>query len=91
MAVAAADGRRHLAGQIAVGTDLAGTAFWQSARPRYDPLSLGALVTTHKINLLDAARDRPISSTLRPHLREISRISSGRRAAWLAKDPIPPA
>ena len=27
------------------------------AQIKYDPLSLGALVTTHKINLLDAARD----------------------------------
>ncbi len=27
------------------------------ARIKYDPLSLGALVTTHKINLLNAARD----------------------------------
>jgi hypothetical protein len=27
------------------------------AQIKYDPLSLGALVTTHKIDLLDAARD----------------------------------
>jgi shikimate 5-dehydrogenase len=55
-----------------------------------DPLSLGALVTTHKIDLLDAARD--LFDYLDPYAElcgEVSCIS--KRGGWLAghaKDPI---
>lgn len=54
-----------------------------------DPLSLGALVTTHKVNLLKASRD--LFDTLDPYaetLHEISSISKrGERLAGQAKDP----
>lgn len=55
-----------------------------------DPLSLGALVTTHKVNLLKASRD--LFETLDPYaetLHEISSISKrGARLVGHAKDPI---
>ncbi|MFD2331871.1 shikimate dehydrogenase family protein [Cohnella sp. GCM10020058] len=55
-----------------------------------DPLSLGALVTTHKIDLFNAARD--LFDSLDPYattFEEISSISkSGGRLAGHAKDPI---
>ena len=55
-----------------------------------DPLSLGALVTTHKVNLLRAARD--LFDELDPYaetLHEISSISKrGGRLIGHAKDPI---
>jgi len=60
------------------------------AQIKYDPLSLGALVTTHKIDLLTAARD--LFDTLDPYAmicNEISCIS--KRDGLLeghAKDPI---
>ncbi len=60
------------------------------AQIKYDPLSLGALVTTHKIDLLTAARD--LFDYLDPYARlcgEVSCIS--RRDGVLeghAKDPI---
>jgi shikimate dehydrogenase len=60
------------------------------AQIKYDPLSLGALVTTHKINLLNAARD------MFDHLDEYAQIcnevsSISKRDGRLeghAKDPI---
>ena len=60
------------------------------AQMKYDPLSLGALVTTHKIDLLDAARD------MFDHLHssamltgEVSSISKREDGLWgHAKDPI---
>ena len=55
-----------------------------------DPLSLGGLVTTHKMNLLKAAR--PLFDELDPYaqtLHEISSISKrGNRLIGHAKDPI---
>lgn len=55
-----------------------------------DPLSLGALVTTHKVNLLKASKD--LFETLDPYaqtLHEISSISKrGGRLVGHAKDPI---
>jgi shikimate 5-dehydrogenase len=55
-----------------------------------DPLSLGSLVTTHKIDLLSAARD--LFDALDPHaelLGEISCISKKEGKLWgHAKDPI---
>ncbi|HBD91693.1 MAG TPA: shikimate dehydrogenase [Gemmobacter sp.] len=55
-----------------------------------DPLSLGALVTTHKVNLLKAAKD--LFDDLDPYaqtLHEISSISKrGDRLVGHAKDPI---
>jgi shikimate 5-dehydrogenase len=60
------------------------------AQIKYDPLSLGALVTTHKIDLLDAARD--MFDTLDPYARicgEVSSISKrDGRLEGHAKDPI---
>ena len=57
---------------------------------RRDPLSLGALVTTHKIDLLAAARD--LFDDLDPYARlthEVSSISKrGERLRGHAKDPI---
>ena len=44
------------------------------AQIKYDPLSLGALVTTHKINLLDAARD--MFDYLDPNAQICGEISS---------------
>lgn len=55
-----------------------------------DPLSLGALVTTHKVNLLKASRD--LFDDLDPYaktLHEVSSISKhGNRLIGHAKDPI---
>ena len=55
-----------------------------------DPLSLGALVTTHKLDLLNAARD--MFDALDPYaelLSEISSISKQGNKLWgHAKDPI---
>jgi shikimate 5-dehydrogenase len=55
-----------------------------------DPLSMGALVTTHKVNLLKASRD--LFEELDPYaltLHEISSISKrGGRLIGHAKDPI---
>jgi shikimate 5-dehydrogenase len=60
------------------------------ARIKYDPLSLGALVTTHKIDLLDAARD--MFDYLDPYARICGEVSSiSKREGALeghAKDPI---
>lgn len=60
------------------------------AQMKYDPLSLGALVTTHKIDLLTAARD--MFDYLDPYARitdEISSISKLEgRLEGHAKDPI---
>lgn len=57
---------------------------------KQDPLSLGALVTTHKMNLLKAAR--PLFDELDPYaetLHEISSISKrGAKLIGHAKDPI---
>ena len=57
---------------------------------RTDPLSLGALVTTHKIDLLAAARD--LFDELDPYARllgEVSSISKQDGRLWgHAKDPI---
>ncbi len=44
------------------------------AQIKYDPLSLGALVTTHKINLLEAARD--MFDYLDPNARICGEVSS---------------
>lgn len=55
-----------------------------------DPLSLGALVTTHKVNLLKASRD--LFDDLDPYARTLHEISSiSKRGGHLvghAKDPI---
>ena len=55
-----------------------------------DPLSLGALVTTHKIDLLDACRD--LFEELDPYAKLLGEISSiskrGGRLHGHAKDPI---
>jgi len=60
------------------------------AQIKYDPLSMGALVTTHKINLLDAARD--MFEYLDPYAvicGEISSISKNNlQIEGHAKDPI---
>lgn len=60
------------------------------AQIKYDPLSLGALVTTHKIDLLNAARD--MFDYLDPYAQitgEISSISKLEgRLEGHAKDPI---
>ncbi len=60
------------------------------AQIKYDPLSLGALVTTHKIDLLNAAGD--IFEYLDPYAEicgEISSISKrGAKLEGYAKDPI---
>lgn len=60
------------------------------AQIKYDPMSLGALVTTHKIDLLDAARD--MFDYLDPYAQitgEISSISKqDGRLEGHAKDPI---
>ncbi len=57
---------------------------------RRDPLSLGALVTTHKIDLLKACRDQfDDLDELADVMGEISSISKrGARLAGHAKDPI---
>jgi shikimate dehydrogenase len=60
------------------------------AQIKYDPLSLGALVTTHKIDLLDAARD--MFDYLDPYAQICGEVSSiSKRDGALeghAKDPI---
>jgi len=60
------------------------------AQIKYDPLSLGALVTTHKIDLLDACRD--MFDYLDPYAQitgEISSVSKkDERLEGHAKDPI---
>jgi shikimate 5-dehydrogenase len=60
------------------------------AQIKHDPLSLGALVTTHKIDLYEAARD--MFEYLDPHARTCGELSSvSKRAGRLeghAKDPI---
>jgi len=60
------------------------------AQMKYDPLSLGALVTTHKIDLLNAARD--MFDYLDPYAQitgEVSSISKlDGRLEGHAKDPI---
>jgi shikimate dehydrogenase len=60
------------------------------AQIKYDPLSLGALVTTHKIDLLNAARD--MFEYLDPYAQitgEVSSISKlDGRLEGHAKDPI---
>ncbi len=60
------------------------------AQIKYDPLSLGALVTTHKIDLLEAARDMfdnlHSSSALTGEVSSISKRGDG---LWgHAKDPV---
>jgi shikimate dehydrogenase len=61
-----------------------------TAQIKFDPLSLGALVTTHKIDLLQAARD--MFEYLDPYARICSEISSisklDGRLEGHAKDPI---
>lgn len=60
------------------------------AQIKYDPLSLGALVTTHKIDLLEAARD--MFDELHSSARltgEVSSISKRDGKLWgHAKDPV---
>ncbi len=60
------------------------------AQIKHDPLSLGALVTAHKINLLEAARD--IFDYLDPYAEICAEVSSiSKESSWLAghaKDPI---
>lgn len=60
------------------------------AQIKYDPLSMGALVTSHKITLLEAARD--MFDYLDPYAltcREVSSISkNGSALEGHAKDPI---
>jgi shikimate 5-dehydrogenase len=60
------------------------------AQIKFDPLSLGALVTAHKINLLNAARD--MFDFLDPHAQICGEVSSiSKRDGALrghAKDPI---
>jgi shikimate 5-dehydrogenase len=60
------------------------------AQIKYDPLSLGALVTTHKIDLLNAARD--MFDYLDPYAQLCNEVSSiSKRDGRLeghAKDPI---
>ncbi len=57
---------------------------------RDDPLSLGALVTTHKMNLLKASRD--LFDALDPYARTLGEVSSiskrGTRLIGHAKDPM---
>lgn len=63
---------------------------WTVAQIKYDPLSLGALVTTHKIDLLEAARD--MFNELHESARltgEVSSISKRGDQLWgHAKDPL---
>jgi shikimate 5-dehydrogenase len=60
------------------------------AQIKYDPLSLGALVTTHKVNLLAAARD--LFDYLDPYAETCAEVSSisknGALLAGHAKDPV---
>jgi shikimate 5-dehydrogenase len=57
---------------------------------KHDPLSLGALVTTHKIDLFEACRD--LFDRIDPHARLMDETSclskSGGALVALAKDPI---
>ena len=82
-------------GVVIEGVDLrlhdAPAAYRQAvAQIKYDPLSLGALVTTHKIDLLDAARD--MFDYLDPYATLCGEVSSIlKRDGQLeghAKDPI---
>lgn len=61
-----------------------------AAQIKYDPLSLGGLVTTHKINLLEAARD--LFDELDESARLLGEVSCiSKREGWLighAKDPL---
>lgn len=60
------------------------------AQIRYDPLSLGALVTTHKIDLFEAARD--LFDYVDPYAQTCGEVSSiskcDGRLEGHAKDPI---
>ncbi len=60
------------------------------AQIKYDPLSLGALVTTHKIDLLDAARDMfeylDLYARICGEVSSISKLEG--RLEGHAKDPI---
>lgn len=60
------------------------------AQIKYDPNSLGALVTTHKLNLLEAARDKfDFLDNNAQVTAEVSSISKrGDRLEGHAKDPI---
>lgn len=60
------------------------------AQIKYDPLSLGALVTTHKIDLLEASRDMfDYLDSYAQICGEVSSISKiGTRLEGHAKDPI---
>ena len=60
------------------------------AQLKYDPLSLGALVTTHKIDLLEAARDMFDELHSSAELTgEVSSISKRDSTLWgHAKDPL---
>ena len=60
------------------------------AQIKYDPLSLGALVTTHKIDLLEAARDMFDELHISAQLTgEVSSISKRGDSLWgHAKDPL---
>lgn len=60
------------------------------AQMKYDPLSLGALVTTHKIDLLEAARDLFDELHSSAQLTgEVSSISKRGNQLWgHAKDPL---
>lgn len=57
---------------------------------KYDPLSLGGLVTTHKIDLLEAARDMfDVLHTSAQLTGEVSSISKQGNELWgHAKDPL---
>lgn len=61
-----------------------------TAQIKYDPLSLGALVTTHKVDLYHAARDMfDFSDRFAQITGEVSSISKlGGRLEGHAKDPI---
>lgn len=60
------------------------------AQIKYDPLSLGALVTTHKIDLLEAARNMFDELHISAQLTgEVSSISKRGNSLWgHAKDPL---
>jgi shikimate 5-dehydrogenase len=63
---------------------------WTVAQIKFDPLSLGALVTTHKIDLLEAARD--LFDELHESARLTGEVSSislrDGRLVGHAKDPL---
>ena len=60
------------------------------AQIKYDPLSMGALVTTHKLDLLEAARDMfDELDTYAVLCKEVSNIAKpGGKLTGFAKDPI---